>query len=287
MVKKEIPEILYHYTSIEAFVSIIESQNMRATRYDQMNDMSEVQLGLDLLLEAVEKYPVDRSYRDYKEFLISGINSYREEALEVYVLSLSAASDSLYQWIAYTPHGGVAIGFDRRKVQKGFLCDITRKVFGAKVKNPIRPDPANRLIRCQYTDENGNLDLQPIIAERFFKPNSYGSMFTSQKSLVQDVFLMTLSLAVYQTICSIKHGAYASEREWRCVNLRPDPDDYPVKSEANRFYIEMKFDPKEYIKEVWVSPHGYRKTCEMAVSYLKKKYNLAFVIKKSKIPFRR
>jgi len=47
------PEVLYHYTSIEAFKCIIESRKIRATHYDQMNDMSELLLGVETLLEAV------------------------------------------------------------------------------------------------------------------------------------------------------------------------------------------------------------------------------------------
>jgi len=284
---KPTPDILYHYTSIESFKNIIEFRKIRATRYDQMNDTSEVQLGLKILLEAVEKHETDASFLDYKKFLISGIESYKEDTLEVYVLSLSEAENSLGQWRAYTPRGGVAIGFDSAKLRKGFLCDITRRVGGQKVKKPIRPDPKNRLMRCQYTDNNGDLDLRSIVAERFFKENSYGALFVRQELIAQSIFYASLSAMIYQTICSIKHGAYASEKEWRCVNYKPDSNDYPVKlSETNRLYIEMEFDLKEFIKEVWISPYGDREACERAAAYFKQNDDLRFSIKNSEIPFR-
>lgn len=284
---KPAPDILYHYTSTESFVKIIESRNIRATRYDQMNDYSEIQLGVERLLEAVRRHETDHSSRDYKDFLISAIENYEDDTLEVYILSLSVAADSLDQWRAYAPRGGFAIGFDSAKVRKGFLCDITRKVGGQQVENPIRPNPANRLIRCRYTDKNGYLDLRSVVEERFFKPNSYGALFKRKESIAQSIFSASLSVMIYQTVCSIKHGAYASEMEWRCVNYRPDPDDYPVKlSETNRFYIEMTFDPKEFIKEVWISPHGDREACERAVAFFKQKDDLCFAIENSKIPFR-
>jgi len=281
---KPTTDILYHYTSIEAFRKIVESQKIRATRYDQMNDASEVKLGIDNLLEAVKKHETDDSFRDY---LISGIEGYKEGTLEVYILSLSDAADSLDQWRAYAPNGGVAIGFDRKMVKKGFLCDITRKIGGQQVKNPIGPDLNNRLMRCQYTDKKGYLDLRSVVEERFFKPNSYGALFKRKESIAQSIFSASLSVMIYQTICSIKHGAYASEMEFRCVNYRPDPDDYPVKlSETNRFYIEMTFVPKVFIKEVWISPHGDREACERAVAFFKQKGDLRFSIKNSEIPFR-
>lgn len=281
---KPAPDILYHYTSTESFVKIIESQKIRATRYDQMNDASELKLGIANLLEAVKKHETDDSFRDY---LISGIEGYKEDTLEVYVLSLSGAEDSLYQWRAYAQCGGVAIGFDSAKVQKGFLCDITRRVGGRQVENAIRPDPKNHLMRCQYTNNKGHLNLRSIVAERFFRPDSYPALYASEQPLVQRFFCPSLSAMIYRTICSIKHGAYKSEDEWRCVNYRPNPNDYPVKiSETNRLYIEMEFDPKVFIKNVWISPHGDREAYERVVSYFKRKYDLCFVIENSKIPFR-
>lgn len=281
------PNILYHYTSVEAFRNIIESGKIRATRYDQMNDISEVQLGVNNLLNAVKSH--ETSFRDYRDFLISAIEGYKEDTLEVYILSLSSAADSLYQWRAYAPNGGVSIGFDRKMVQKGFLIDITPKVGGQQVENPIRPDPANRLMQCQYTDKNECLDLSSEVAERFFKPNSFSELYASGQSDDKKFFFFCLSLSamIYRTICSIKHVAYHSEEEWRSVNYRPDSNFYPIKlSEKNRWYIEMEFDPKKFIKEVWIFPDGYRKASESIVAYFKRKNDLSFAIENSKIPFR-
>jgi hypothetical protein len=210
-----VPDILYHYTSIEAFQSIIESKKMRATRYDQMNDTGELQLGVHNLREAITGHPVGDSLadvKDFKDFLISEIEDYGKDTLDVYVLSLSAAADSLDQWRAYSPNGGVAIGFDYRKVQKGFLIDITPKVGGRLVANPIRHDFANRLMRCQYTDKDGHLDRKALvaIADSFFKENSFLAGCASPKALVRDISCLALSVKIYRTVCSIKHGAYSS-----------------------------------------------------------------------------
>jgi len=219
--------------------------------------------------------------------LIAGIEGYREGPLDVYVLSLSGAADSLGQWRAYAPKGGVAIGFDRRMVQKGFLRDITSSVGGLKVENPIRPDPGNQLMQCVYTDRNGDFDLGPIVARRFFTPNSFPAFFAGRQPSGGAFFCASLSSMVYRTICSVKHGAYKHEEEWRCINCRPRSEDYPVRlSETNRLYIEMQFAPKEFIKEVWVSPHGDSDGYEKTVAHLKREHELSFVIKRSTIPFR-
>jgi len=291
---ESVPEILYHYTSTESFKKILESGRIRATRYDQMNDMSEVQLGAELLLKAVKEYETDGSTDDYKEWLIGGIESYLEGRLDIYVLSIGGVADSLGQWRAYARDGGIAIGFDGRMIQKGFLCDITSRIAGQQVKNPVRPDPGNPLIQCIYTDRDGNLDLRSIVAERFFKSNSCPALYASaptfdagERHLAMELLRSSLSGTIYRTICSIKHGAYRFEEEWRCINFRRHPDTYPVKlSDTNRLYIEMQFNPKEFVKEVWISPHGESDVYERAAAYLKQAHDLRFTIKRSKIPFR-
>jgi len=167
------------------------------------------------------------------------------------------------------------------------LVDITPRVGGKSVDNAIRPDPANQLIKCLYTDEGGRLDLGAVVQQRFFQPNKYPAMFGRTEPLARNIFLATLSVSIYQTICSIKHGAYKSEAEWRCVNFRPDKNDYPVKlSETNRFCIELEFDPSDFIKEVWISPNGDTAGIERAVTHLKQQCDSRFGIEKSKIPFR-
>ncbi len=280
------PDLLHHYTSVNGLRSILDSRKIRATRYDQMNDTSELRIGQQSLLRAVREYEVADALREYKEFLVSGIEGFGDEPLDVYVLSLSEDGDSLDQWRAYAPQGGVAIGFDFQQLQRGFLCDITRRAGGCDVKNPIRPDPAIQLIRCKYTDRNGSIDLRPLVEERFFREDSYCALYTRQEPLARHLFLAALSVAIYQTICGIKHGAYAQEQEWRCVCFRRDPSDYPIRlSESNRWYIELPFAPKDYVREVHISPHGDQEACERIVRYFMQRDGLGISIHKSSIPF--
>lgn len=284
---ESIPTILYHYTSIGSFKKILQARTIRATRYDQMNDWSEVRLGVKLLLGAIKAYKVGDSVQQYKESLIAGVEGYGEGSLDVYVLSFSAAPDSLGQWRAYAARGGVSIGFDMQAVRKGFLRDITGSTGGVQVSNRMRPDPGNRLIRCKYTDKNGNLDLTAIVEQRFFKSHSFAEFHASGHPHGAPFFCASLSAMIYRTVCSIKHGAYEYENEWRCIRVRPRAEDYPVKlSEDNRLYIEMQFDPEEFIKEVWISPHGDSDGYERAVEHLRQENGLSFALKRSSIPFR-
>jgi hypothetical protein len=283
----EQPRLLYHYTSIDAFRSIVDSGKMRATRFDQMNDESELQIGLKRLLEAVNGYQVGPHEVEFKQRLLELIDKSIVEPKEVYVACFSAAKDSLEQWRAYTPQGGVAIGFDLQKVGEGFLCDITRRVSGQPIGNPTTPDLNNRLSACRYTDRTGYLNLSRTVAERFFKADSYPALLMSQHQLAVEIGIAALIADIYGTICSIKHGAYVHEEEWRSVNYNPNSQDYPVRlSERGKWYIEFPFNPKDYIREVWISPHGDTQAIERVISYFKINNELPFDVQKSTIPFR-
>jgi hypothetical protein len=285
--RKDDPKVLYHYTSVDAFKSIMQSQKMRATRYDQMNDHGELSFGICQLLSSMELRTVSNEDSDYFHYLLEGIRGFQDAQLPVYILSLSEAADSLEQWRAYAPVGGVAIGFDLEKVRKGFLIDITRKVGGHPLENPVRPNPGNRLLYCRYSRKDGTFSDPLTLTDQFFEQHSYPELFRRNESIAESLFMASLSTAVYRAIASIKHGAYEAEQEWRCVNIRPDPTDYPVKlNEKNRFFIELPFYAADYVTEVWVSPHGDSVGAKNAVAHFKSELQLDYEIKTSSIPYR-
>ena len=273
------PTILYHYTSLEAFQGIISVGRIRATHYRHLwGDPQELRFGVDKLLAAVKQHNVDDSQRDYRDYLVWFVEQFKREELEVYVLSLTEEEDSQYHWREYAPCG-VAIGFCHDRVREGFPIDITRRVGGAKIDNPIRPDPANRFMRCRYIH---TLDLPALVAERFFSPNSYPVMFG--KPMGRIWFDSTLAVSIYQTICSIKRKRFVDDVECRCVHLNPDQHEYPVKpDEKGRPYIEMQFDPKEFVNEVWIGPHACHQACEDVIEALVDKGRLRCDVRNSAI----
>ncbi len=197
--RSTVPDILYHYTSIEAFKSIIETKKMRATRYDQMNDTGELQLGVRNLLEAVNGHRGGGSPAVFEDWLVSEIQEFGRGTLDVYVLSLSAVADSLDQWRAYSRNGGVAIGFDSAKVQKGFLIDITRKAGGLRVPNPIRPDGLSkrtdavpihgqgRAFGPKHVDHHCRFLLQRSVSCGLYEPAALRSRYSLSVTLGQDI----------------------------------------------------------------------------------------------------
>ncbi|MSQ97613.1 MAG: hypothetical protein EXR98_24115 [Gemmataceae bacterium] len=256
--------ILYHYTSLDAFHQIIRAGRIRATHYRHLSgDPQELQFGVTELLTAVKKHPVDELQREYKEYLVWFVEQFETEELQVYVASFSEQEDSYHHWCKYAPDG-VAIGFCRERVVSGFPIDITRRCGGVRVDNPVRPDPGNRFVQCQYMH---TLDLPALVAKRFFTPGSLPAIFAAP--IPDSMFNPLLAASVYRTICSIKREDFVEDVECRCFHLNPDELDYPIKTDDKGLsFIEMQFDPVEFVKEVWVAPDACHQTCEPVVESL-------------------
>jgi hypothetical protein len=64
----------------------------------------------------------------------------------------------------------------------------------------------------------------------------------------------------------ICESSVTPDTEWRVVHINPDRDEYPVTpDERNRSIISMRFDPSEYVKELWVGPHDNQAACLDAI----------------------
>lgn len=151
----KVPENLYHYTSIESLLSIIngidinnEFVKFRSTHIAYLNDMTEGRL----LQNALKK---------------NGINEDVIKILEAckgypFVMSLSENSDDLNMWRNYACSGaGAAIGLDAQTLCKTFAnlkkCEYTTieglaKRFSCMTKQNEGEDcmPLNRLLSESY-----------------------------------------------------------------------------------------------------------------------------------------
>ncbi len=235
--------------------------------YRDFSDKEELQLGVRLLLNAVKQHSIALSDREYRDFLVEGIEAFAEGRLSVYILSLTEMRDSVYHWHEYAPNG-VAIGFCRDRVRRGFPIDISRRVSWANVENSIRPDPANQFMQCRYVSE---VDLADLVSKRFFTADSYPAAFRNEHVRAHGAVYACLAVSIYQTICAIKGDDFVQDAEWRCVHVNPDPDTYPVKTEDDQTYIEMQFSPQKFVREVWIGPHDQAQKCKDVIDALRLK----------------
>lgn len=175
------PSTLYHYTSTQAFVAIVEGKCLWLSSRHNQNDSNEGHVFEERLKEIAEEealsHNVDKILADLKNF-------------EPYVCCFSADDDLLSQWRGYANNAtGVSIGFKRSS-----LIDL------------IRGDGQVLLRPVSYADESKDLSAdirRPMLA-----------MLRSSGTPSAD-FQRTAAKMVWE----IKNRAFREEAEHRLIFL--------------------------------------------------------------------
>jgi hypothetical protein len=110
------PEILYHYTTAQAFREILNSHTIWASDIRYMNDASEVAHASNILKSVIKDKDAMTSVHsdDERKFLEVIANTFDfTEMVRVFALCFSELGDSIPQWIAYAGRrGGLAMGME-------------------------------------------------------------------------------------------------------------------------------------------------------------------------------
>jgi hypothetical protein len=107
---KDMPQVLYHYCSLDSGIKILQSERLWMTSLFYMNDSLEYRWFTNQATEYISHLQTVSPHDDYPELLQR--LSYQDLA-SVYCFCLSELPDSLGQWRAYADDGnGMAIGFD-------------------------------------------------------------------------------------------------------------------------------------------------------------------------------
>ncbi|MBD5399126.1 MAG: DUF2971 domain-containing protein [Treponema sp.] len=110
-----VPEKLYHYTSKEGFLGIIENKTLWASEILYMNDEKETRIPFEICKELLKedknanaKEEIDHLDEELKKLLFKELIG-----LETYVISFSEKKDDLNMWRAYGDNAsGICMGFN-------------------------------------------------------------------------------------------------------------------------------------------------------------------------------
>jgi len=118
---------LYHYTTPEGLVRIIEHQGIWATNIFFLNDFEEWYLGMKLFKDGLQGRINSKANNSIFKKCLGAVKSaissiepgglMPEKNLAMYVCSFSKEDDLLSQWRAYCPRGGFALGFLKSKLE--------------------------------------------------------------------------------------------------------------------------------------------------------------------------
>lgn len=103
-------DIIYHYTDLNAFLSIIKNKKLWLSAANNLNDYYEVDWFLNKIHKKISKVINDKNHG----FLDTYWQMLRRNLGIPYICSFSKNGDLLSQWRAYADDGyGVAIGFNK------------------------------------------------------------------------------------------------------------------------------------------------------------------------------
>lgn len=185
-----VPEKLYHYTSKEGFLGIIENKTLWASEILFMNDGKETCIPLEILKELLKddknvniKEKIGRDGKDSLELY----ESFR--GFETYVISFSEKKDDLNMWRAYGDNAsGVCIEFNTCELLE--VLEKNQKIKSMKWR------------KCIYDKQEQKNKIQSLL-------NSVtGSNDFNRSGLFEGL----IEFSTY-----FKHESFRDEHEWRIV----------------------------------------------------------------------
>lgn len=268
--------LLYHYTSTDAFVGMINggkalvSKDMSfgkekvlsfwANSVYTMNDPSEMMYGYGIVKEMIEKADKKKILTSYYNQI--NISDYDEEQKKAFfkdhffneektpfAISLSCVDDNfseeydnedIFMWSMYGDSGkGLRLGFDKDVLAHNGCVDSGTKAF------PICYD-----INA-FEDYYYQLLLQQVM-------DSYKEL--AEIKNVTDIILKKVEIisSIFPLFCSfVKNPKYKKEKEWRIVNFTPSTSFPDVKFRTRNGliipYVE-RYVPIKYLKEIIIGP---------------------------------
>jgi hypothetical protein len=189
-------DILYHYTSHNAFTSIISNKSLWSHDYRLSNDGREIQYALDISTVALEQIKSHEGFSEYiepiKEFFEDPFNPFALRSIDGYICisSFSEEGNLLSQWRAYAPKNGYSIGFDSNALKyiakaNAFKFGMVEYDFGKSVELIVAILKIY-ILECQRNDVK---DANELIK-------------------MMEAHLLTI-------IPLIKHESFSEEKEWR------------------------------------------------------------------------
>lgn len=201
-------DILYHYTTMQTFYSMMEKSileekylEMWATNSLWTNDSTELQLFKEYLMVELENYAATKGeiLTEADKTIINDIHTENES----YIISLSEKEDNLTMWRGYGQNGnGISLGFDFNKIDSP-MADLKKPDEPNKPFDSSLLHISSDLNKCRY---NSNLFKENIVT-------IYRNLKEKKTEFSNFVIYRNISLSspIY------KHPAFIDEGEWRII----------------------------------------------------------------------
>jgi hypothetical protein len=271
---KEIPDILYHYTTSIGLSGILSSGKIWTTEIHYLNDKSEIQLAFDFIRNEIESQKAGVNKTRTDEELDLMLESLRiAEEINVSIASFTENGDQLSQWRGYGEIGrGYSLG-----------------LYGQALSRTVQNHKSFRLFPCIYDEQtqiNMVKELVDVTAVLDIKSDPSYSSSLLFRSPFGDA---ALSLAAV-----IKSGGFKEEREWRLISPTLSFSDAKFRFGNHTLipFWEFGLDLSNTLESIIVGPTPEAELSERAISGMLANIfpgnpRLWTSIKHSSIPFRK
>jgi hypothetical protein len=221
-----LPELVYHYTSIDTMLKIVKGSCVWASSINYLNDTTEGDHYLGLIRERIRDCIFSRKYAD--PHIFDSIMSQSRISFEdrPYVASFSELGDSLPQWRSYCPQGnGVAIGFDTD-------CPLRSQVKDAALEqDPPHPEksrfeffrPKIRFAKIDYIDKTAKELLDQDISAAIQEANAEAAITATmnpdqgERDGEPGARARLFESAIRRRAGFIKNPSFSNESEYRLL----------------------------------------------------------------------
>ncbi|TGM51237.1 DUF2971 domain-containing protein [Leptospira vanthielii] len=273
-----VPDVVYHYCSLESFTKIIESGNLFLSHHTAMNDLSDTRLFFHVLIQKAQSIANESN----KKILADFLHVFEINLRDYFIACFSKEPDVLSQWNMYGDRGrGVAIGFLTRNLH------IESQIPSYNILDPKKLRGIFPIEYISETQDNFADELISLVLKGFFKdipPN------------------------VEKLVLQKKHRSFIQEEEIRIVeiqdtrnNLNPDfiglrtnfvGEHFNYRAKNNRELIPYRThqfkspeDPNYELESIWLGPENRTKENILRLFLNKHRISLRDKIYYSKSPF--
>lgn len=292
MEKIKYPEVnLYHYTSLNALMAIIENKTIRLTDYRFLNDTSELFFAIEELKRNLEKYKENPYYSEFLKALDDISNGKMQcktaaklntgeilitpqvQNVQYYILSLSMQVDALNMWKMYA-ETGCCLKFNSQKLLE-YFHDFRDKCFFKGLSNIVYGEVL------------------------------YGKYPEMDNMFISSEFNIHNPLMIYDTLLQYclkrKNDDFSNEMEYRvglyfndlihekisCEDKESEKFIFSLVNNVIKPQLELKYFPiKDILEEVIISPYSSNLSVLGVKEFLFKNHFQNVNVKKSSITIR-
>ncbi len=284
------PSKLYHYTSLDGVIGILQNRTIYASNAMFLNDPTEIVYGQKLIKEAITNIVQNK---DFQTTYYGGFGSQEVEILQsalnvidnvninnTFVSCFTSQSDMLSQWRGYA-NGGVRLGFNRDKLLDSII------------------DSGFYLHRVDYNRSSQVIFIEKIIGSLLtyllVESDDYLSVFDGKTimELDRDIIPQALVEILMSNIRHYKDCGFKEEREYRLIRNSQDIETdkaHKTKYRSNGKFIvpysELKFKNPIPITDIVVGPSPFSDKLKLGLELLLESEGYKCVkVKLSSIPY--